>query len=284
MELDCKRYRTWFLNYVKEYGNEPEVIIKKEHSFRVASSMKDVFQALDLNDEYISLAELIGLYHDIGRFEQWRKYHTFFDGSSVDHAQFGADILLCTGMIKQIYLERYYDFLIYDSIKYHNILSLPSELSIKDESVFKSSIDLEKVLKNYMDYEKDYKVINSLYAMAIRDADKLDILKQYTISDYLLKSDDIPVSPKVEEAFFANRPISKEDRKTKNDSMVLRLSFINDINLTKFLKLIRDENILERINLIYPNKELVQPYFDYAYKRLDELIDDNKKTQYVLKK
>ena len=120
--------------------------------------------------------------------------------------------------------------------------------------------------------------------MAIRDADKMDILKQYLISDFLLNDSQLPVTEKVANDFLSNRPILKQDRKSPNDSLLLRLAFINDINLTYFLKQIKEENIIEKINEIYPQKNLTKIYFDYAKKRLDELIDNNKDTQYVLKK
>lgn len=284
MKLDSKLYYGWFLDYVKQYGNEPEVLLKKEHSLRVATDIKLVFGQLDFSVDYISLAEFIGLYHDIGRFEQWRKYHTFLDNVSVDHAEFSVENLFCKRMIEQIYSQREYDSLIYDAIKYHNKLALPTKLSMKDESIFYNKIGLTDILQNPEVYSYEYRLLDSLYAMSIRDADKLDILRLYSLSDYLLKNDDLPVSDKVSESFFANQPIRKEDRKTAKDTLLLRLSFLNDINLTKFLILIREKEILEKMNRVYPNSQSVQLYFDHAYERLEELIEKNKNTQYVLKK
>lgn len=44
--------------------------------------------------EDIDLAWLIGILHDIGRFEQLRRYQTFFDYRSMDHAKYGVHVLL----------------------------------------------------------------------------------------------------------------------------------------------------------------------------------------------
>ncbi len=48
--------------------------------------------------EDTDLAWLIGLMHDIGRFEQARRYGTFVDSLSVDHAELSADLLFAEGL------------------------------------------------------------------------------------------------------------------------------------------------------------------------------------------
>ena len=52
--------------------------------------------------------------HDIGRFEQIRRFGTFNDVQSVDHAEFGADLLFKEGLIRK-FAEGYYEecFVIY---------------------------------------------------------------------------------------------------------------------------------------------------------------------------
>lgn len=46
------------------------------------------------------MAWLIGILHDIGRFEQLRRYQTFFDYRSMDHAKYGVHVLFEEGHIK----------------------------------------------------------------------------------------------------------------------------------------------------------------------------------------
>ena len=280
MKLNEINYKTWFLNYVDTYGKHPSIIIKRDHSIRVAKSMKDTFNSWDVDDEYIALANFIGLYHDLGRFEQWNKYNTFVDSVSVDHAALSANILFKPEIIEKLLPDNIFEIIILNSIYHHNKFSLPGNLSFKDEWVFYR-------LKNFdisSDKINEDPTIGSLYCMAIRDADKLDILRQYLLSNNLIKYSEEAVTPKVANDFLNNKPILTTDRKSVNDSILLRLSFINDINLTKYLKQIKEDNIIEKMNEVYPNKELVQMYFDYAQQRLDELIENNKNTQYVLKK
>lgn len=284
MELSSNYYKKWFLNYVASYGHDPEIIIKRDHSIRVAHHMNKMFASFELGSDYQLLADFIGLYHDIGRFEQWKQYHTFYDQKSVDHADFSVKQLFNDNKLQNIFSERNYDLIIYHAIKYHNKLQLPYKYSLKDETIFNKDISLKQCVQNYKKYLSEYRAIHNLYCMSIRDTDKIDILHQYFTSNYLLKADELPVSEKVASDFLANQPIKKEDRKNVNDSLLLRLAFINDMNLTYSLKVLKEGNYIDKIKEVYPCLEPVKVYFDHANKRLDELIEKNKNTQYVLKK
>lgn len=71
-----------------------------------------------LNEEERNFCYLMGLFHDLGRFEQWRIYSTYDDNKSVDHGDLSARII---SSIKRDDLKLNvdeYDLLI-DSIKYH---------------------------------------------------------------------------------------------------------------------------------------------------------------------
>ena len=102
------------------------------------------------------------------------------------------------------------------------------------------------------------------------------------LSDYFLKTDYLPVSDNVSISFFNNQNINKEDRKNLNDVLALRLSFINDINLTEALRLIKKDCLLQKIYEVYPDKKNTELFFEYADSRLDQLITNNCSHQYVL--
>ena len=82
-----------FQEYVSHYDAEnPMISDKVAHTFRVAENAEQI--ALHTScPELADFAWFLGLLHDIGRFEQIRRYGTFADGQSVDHAELGADIL-----------------------------------------------------------------------------------------------------------------------------------------------------------------------------------------------
>ena len=118
---------------------------KKEHSLRVASISRMIAEKEGLNPD---LAELIGLYHDIARFEQLKRFNNFSDRKTgFDHGDEGAKFIEENGWLKDITDNRNYDKIIYESIINHNKRFIKEGLT-------------EEELK---------------YAKLIRDADKIDI-------------------------------------------------------------------------------------------------------------
>ena len=87
-----------FRAYTERYDTRNTLICHKvEHTLRVAELSGRYAEALGMAGEDADLAWLIGLMHDIGRFEQARRYGTFVDSLSVDHAELSADILFREG-------------------------------------------------------------------------------------------------------------------------------------------------------------------------------------------
>ena len=98
MDANLKRA---FAQYVSAYNAEdPKIKLKIDHSYRVADLAERIASSVTGADP--EFAWRIGLLHDIGRFEQVRRYNTFIDAISVDHGQFGADQLLHEGVLEQL--------------------------------------------------------------------------------------------------------------------------------------------------------------------------------------
>ncbi len=86
-----------FQSYVKRYDTDDiKIKLKIEHTYRVAEISSRIGASIGADADF---AWLLGLLHDIGRFEQVRKFGTFKDAVSVDHAELGADILFSEGVI-----------------------------------------------------------------------------------------------------------------------------------------------------------------------------------------
>ena len=72
----------------------------------------------------------MGMLHDIGRFEQVKRYGTFVDSESIDHAELGITILFEEGLLTQ-----FGDFtpeeqeLLKVSIENHNKYRIPEGMS-----------------------------------------------------------------------------------------------------------------------------------------------------------
>ena len=91
-----------FEKYVNNYDlTKEKIILKKNHSIRVMNLCVKYAKKLGFNDEDISLAKVIGLLHDIGRFEQLKQYDSFEDEKTIDHASLGVKILFCDGLIEK---------------------------------------------------------------------------------------------------------------------------------------------------------------------------------------
>ena len=88
--------RDIFDEYVSGYdATDPKIRLKIDHTYRVAGLCERIAESIGADGDF---AWLCGMLHDIGRFEQIRRYDTFVDAVSVDHAQFGADLLFCEGL------------------------------------------------------------------------------------------------------------------------------------------------------------------------------------------
>ena len=82
-----------FKEYVDSFEKEDAIKYKYNHSLRVMDLSIDIAKSLKLNEEDLKLVKLIGLLHDIGRFEQVKRYHTFIDKNSINHGELGVEIL-----------------------------------------------------------------------------------------------------------------------------------------------------------------------------------------------
>ena len=151
--FDKDRAKEVFLRYAQEYDTQNILISHKiEHTFRVAMFSERYASALGMDPEDTALAWFLGLLHDIGRFEQVRRFGTFVDSQSVDHAELSGDILFRDGLLDRFPAEGLpedWKEIAELSIRQHNKLRLPEGLD-------------ERTLR---------------FAELLRDADKTDIFR-----------------------------------------------------------------------------------------------------------
>ena len=147
--LDLEKCKDEFLKYTEKYNLSNEKLKRKQlHSLRVMKKSRIIAQSLKLSEEEIQIATLIGLLHDIGRFEQYTKYNTFSDHNSIDHAELGIRILQENNYIKNYIEDENWINIILIAIKKHNKYKMEKGLNKKKE----------------------------LFCKIIRDADKADIM------------------------------------------------------------------------------------------------------------
>lgn len=112
-EIDRNKVTKAFSDYTAAYdASDSKIKLKIDHTYRVAALCERIAKSERMSQEDADLAWLLGMLHDIGRFEQLRKFGTFNDAESVDHAKLGADILFQEGKIRDYVTEEAEDFLI----------------------------------------------------------------------------------------------------------------------------------------------------------------------------
>ncbi len=156
--MDKKQLTQAFDDYVSNYdAHDVNVSLKIAHTYRVADIAEKVADSVGADADF---SWLLGLLHDIGRFEQLRRYGTFIDRKSVDHAELGADILFQEGLIDRFTIDDIdideWEKVTETAIRLHNKLSLPDDLAPETK----------------------------LYARILRDADKADIFRVLTEPPY----------------------------------------------------------------------------------------------------
>lgn len=83
-----------FAAYAANYNPEDSQIrLKIVHTWKVVAAADAIAQDLGLNEQQKREVHLAALYHDIGRFEQVRRFHTFTDSRSIPHAGLSVQVL-----------------------------------------------------------------------------------------------------------------------------------------------------------------------------------------------
>ena len=223
--IDIKKAMEVFKNYVQKYdAQNPRIALKIAHCYRVQNLSKNIATNLNLSKEQIDLAELIGLLHDIGRFEQIKRFDTFEDRFSVDHAKLGVEILKENNFLSKFCEEEKYHNTIFTAIENHNKFKIAEGLN-KDDLI---------------------------QAKIIRDADKIDIFNVLRIESFetLYKKENIfteEISKKVLEDFLQARQTERKFIKSNMDTWVSDIGMIFDLNYGISFKILKEKDYINKI-------------------------------------
>ncbi len=87
LHIDFEAAKAAFETYLDEYDRTDDKIhLKIVHTYCVVECAEEIATRMHLGQEDVQLAKIIGLLHDIGRFEQIRRFHSFERGKPMDHA------------------------------------------------------------------------------------------------------------------------------------------------------------------------------------------------------
>lgn len=265
-----------FAEYVRNYDPSDEKIkLKIDHTYRVAGLCQRIAESLGLSEPDVDIAWLLGMLHDIGRFEQIRRFGTFSDADSVDHAEFGADLLFKEGLIRK-FAEGYYEKCelvgagneeagqAYSRQKdcQKDYKEDCDEGKLNSEQVKCNEGKLAGLLELAIRQHNKYRVKEGLterqlmFCNILRDADKVDIFKVnaevpmeiiYDVTTEELKNGII--TKEVLDSFYRKETVLKSLRKSAVDHIVGHISLL--------------------FELVYPESYRQAKEQGYVYKLLD---------------
>ena len=251
--IDIKKAKKFFKEYIKNYDIEnPKIALKVAHIERVSAIAKKTAESLNLSKEDVELAELIGLLHDIGRFEQIKKYNTFVDSRSENHAKLGIDVLFKQGLIRKFIEDEKYDKIIELAIINHN----------RDKKDIDKNVSKEELLQIKL----------------IRDSDKTDILYTLVVGDVkaIWETDNMSlekITDEIYNEFMEKKSITYKNRKTSADLLVGHFTYAFDFNFDYGLKIIYDNNYYEKLyNRFNFKDEITKERFKNVYEKVIDYI------------
>jgi hypothetical protein len=212
--------------YVDTYrgadGRLPSMMeLKRVHTAKVVENAEAIADGEAFSPVERELALAAALLHDTGRYEQLKRYNTFRDSESVDHAVFSHDIVKEKGWVA--------DDRVLKAVLYHNRRELPGDLD----------------------------PIGRKVAETVRDADKLDIFRvledQVENTDWRgdsrafwnLKVSALP-NPEVVSAIGELRPVDYQHIRSLADFVLIQVGWmISGLCFKTSMRLCRERGHLE---------------------------------------
>lgn len=239
MNIDRNRICSVFTEYTDRYNSaDTKIKLKIDHTFRVAGLSQQIADSLRLCEDDVNIAWLIGMLHDVGRFEQVRRYNTFSDADSIDHAQFGADLLFKEGLLES-YLGKSCEEAVAEGIVDEDTLGI-IELAIRNHSAY-------RVQEGLTDRQL-------MFCNIIRDADKIDILRVntelpleeiYNVTTKELK--EASITKEVLEAFYEEHAVLRSLKKAPVDNVVGHISLCYELVFNVSFDIVKQQGWIYRL-------------------------------------
>lgn len=255
--IDREQVEKAFADYTSAYDVTDEKIkLKIDHTYRVAELCEQIAKSLDLSDTDVDMAWLLGMLHDVGRFEQLRRYGTFVDAKSIDHAQFGADILFRDGKIRD-----YLPVMPGSGVDLRLI-----ETAVRCHSAYRIPEGLDERTK--------------LFCNILRDADKIDILKVnmdvpleaiYNVTTEELKNCE--VSEGVLRSFEEKHATLRSLKKTPVDNVAGHISLVFELVFPMSVRLVKEQGYLDGLLHFESDCPKTREQFAWIRERIEAFME-----------
>ena len=199
------RYAAYVDTFRVEGELPPMMELKRVHTQRVVENARAIAAGEAFDANVARVCEAAALLHDTGRYEQLRRYNTFRDSDSVDHAVFSHDIVKEKGWLDGL-AERQ---AILDAVLFHNRRDLPEGLD----------------------------AVTRTASQTVRDADKLDIFRvlEHQVATTDWRHDctafwNLPTTARpnaaVLAAIRAGRPVDYQNIKSLADFVLIQVGWM----------------------------------------------------------
>ena len=242
-QSDLDYFKGWFKKYVESYYDLPgdgvkPILLKEQHTERTCKEIVFLGRKSGVRERDLILAETAALFHDIGRFPQWKNYGTFSDSASEDHALLGLEVIARHKVLMR--LKREDRELIQTAILHHNGRQLPPDLSPRQ----------------------------GLFSRLLRDADKLDIWRLVineleergnlveTLSGPLPMSNSINL--KIVTELMERKIPDFSSVRNRNDMILLRLGWVFDLNFQVSCREVLERHYVERLCSNLPTRKEIK--------------------------
>ena len=245
LEELTRLYDAYVDTYREADGELPVMMrLKRVHTGFVVRNAEAIARGEGFADDEREVALAAALLHDTGRYEQLKRYNTFRDSESVDHAVFSHDIVKEKGWLDQIEEvkvkgegEQWKDAIL-KAVLYHNRRDLPKEID-------NPLSDCDSRLR-----------LTHIAAHAVRDADKLDIFR--VLEDQVEHTDwkgdsrafwnlavSAPPNPAVVDCIERGLPVDYQNVKSLSDFVLIQVGWmISGLHFATARRLCRERNHL----------------------------------------
>lgn len=259
LQINRGQVRRAFDAYVRDYDITNEKIqLKVAHTYRVAEISEQIALGLHLSERDTDLAWLIGMLHDIGRFEQLRRYNTFVDADSIDHAHFAIELLFEEGLL-QYYLG-------------------DTELIPKEE------LDIIRIaIWNHSAYRIEQGLSERImqFCRIIRDADKVDIFRVARETPlevlYDFSAEEVRnsvVSEEVMRQFLEGHAIIRGVKKSPVDFLVGHIALAFELEFPVSYQIVKRQGYLDEMLSFISDNPFTEEQFQVIRGKIQSLFEE----------
>lgn len=286
MKISREHIKKTFQEYTDRYDStNPKIKLKIDHTYRVADLCEQIAQSLELSAAEVDLAWLSGMLHDVGRFEQLRRYNTFSDAQSIDHARFAVELLYDEGLIADYVPEISTTELVADARTWRSMGGANESPTAQSEDMPLS--DILQTLRIAIGEHSAYRIQKGLdertrmFCQILRDADKVDIFR--VICDtpmeevYGFQTKDIlcsAITPEVMQAFYEHHAVLRKLKKCPADYIVAHGSLTFELVYPESLRIAKEQGYLKQMMSFQSENPDTAEIFEDLRKDLNDYLEE----------